>query len=83
MCKIKNDNIVEINEDLNNAINNYDIIHCWQEIFWLTKEDEIMHDIVISTTIKAISLVKYIAMSCDEVISVDNQSWISLHAYVI
>jgi len=33
MCKIKNDNIVEINEDLNNAINNYDIIHCWQEIF--------------------------------------------------
>ncbi len=44
---------------------------------------EIMHDIVISGTTKAISLVKCIAMSCDEVISVDNQSWISLHSYVI
>jgi hypothetical protein len=44
---------------------------------------EIMHAIVISGTTKAILLVKYIAMSCDEVISVDNQSWISLHSYVI
>jgi hypothetical protein len=44
---------------------------------------EIRHDIVISAITKAISLVKYIAISCDEVISVDNQSWISLHSYVI
>jgi hypothetical protein len=34
MCKTKNDNIIEINDDLNN------VIHYRHEEFQLTKEDE-------------------------------------------
>ncbi len=37
MCKIENNNIIEINEDFNDATNNDDIIHYWHEIFKLTK----------------------------------------------
>jgi hypothetical protein len=44
---------------------------------------EVMHDIVISATAKVIASTKYNAMSRDEVISVDNHNWISLHVYVI
>ncbi len=44
---------------------------------------EVMHDIVISATTKVIASTKHIAVSHDEVISVDNHNWISLHVYVI
>ncbi len=40
VCKTKNDNIIEINDDLGNATNNDDVIHSWHEEFQLTKEDE-------------------------------------------
>jgi hypothetical protein len=40
MCKTKNDNIIEINNDLGNATNNDDVMHSWHEEFQLTKEDE-------------------------------------------
>jgi hypothetical protein len=40
VCKTKNDIIIEINDDLGNAMNNVDIIHYWHEEFQLTKKDE-------------------------------------------
>jgi hypothetical protein len=44
VCKTKNDNIIEINDNLNDAMNNDDVIHYWHENFQLTKEDEnILH----------------------------------------
>jgi hypothetical protein len=38
--KTKNDNIMEISDDLGNAMNNDDVIHYWHKEFQLTKEDE-------------------------------------------
>ncbi len=32
-CKTKNDNIIEINDDLNNARNYKDVMHYWHEEF--------------------------------------------------
>jgi hypothetical protein len=32
---------------------------------------------------KVIASSKYLALSYDEVITIDNQSWISIHSYVI
>jgi hypothetical protein len=40
VCKTKNDNIIEINDNLNDTMNNDDVIHYWHEEFQLTKEDE-------------------------------------------
>jgi len=40
VCKTKNDNIIEINDNLNDAMNNDDVIHYWHEKFQLTKENE-------------------------------------------
>jgi predicted transglutaminase-like cysteine proteinase len=40
VCKSKNDKIIEINDNLNDAMNNDDVIHYWHEEFQLTKEDE-------------------------------------------
>ncbi len=32
---------------------------------------------------KVIISFKYLALSCDEVITIDNQSWVSIHCYVV
>jgi hypothetical protein len=40
VCKTKNDKIIEINDDVNDAMNNDDDIHYWHEEFQLTKKDE-------------------------------------------
>lgn len=44
---------------------------------------EIMHDIVNVITTKVMKITNYILISCDEMTSVDNQSWLSLQAYFI
>ncbi len=37
MCKTKNDNTIQINDDLQNATNNDNVIHYQHEEFQLTK----------------------------------------------
>jgi hypothetical protein len=44
---------------------------------------EIIHDIVKVITTKVMKITNYILISCDEMTSVDNHSWLSLQAYVI
>jgi hypothetical protein len=44
---------------------------------------EIMHNIVKAATADAVKAANFISISCDEVTSVDNKSWLSLHAYII
>jgi len=42
-----------------------------------------MYDQVQSATMKNIQYVQYIVYSCDEVTTMDNCSWICVHAYVV
>jgi hypothetical protein len=44
---------------------------------------ETMHNIVKTATADAVKAANFISISCNEVTSVDNQSWLSLHAYII
>jgi hypothetical protein len=44
---------------------------------------EIVHNVVKAATADAVKAANFISISCDEVTSVDNQSWLSLHAYII
>jgi hypothetical protein len=43
---------------------------------------ENMHCIVIKPTKVTMQKVRYIAISCDEVTTIDNQSWCNVHVYV-
>ncbi len=42
-----------------------------------------MHIQVQMAIVKAIKIVRFIAISCDEVTMIDNGSWICIHAYVV
>ncbi len=44
---------------------------------------EFMHMQVQEAIVKAIQITQFIAMSCDEITTIDNGSWICIHAYVI
>jgi hypothetical protein len=44
---------------------------------------ESLYNVVQNRTKVVVSRAKYISLSCDEVTTVDNQSWISIHAYVL
>ncbi len=44
---------------------------------------KIMHQILIKSTKVVVQNVRYIVISCDEVTTIDNQSWCSVHVYVI
>jgi hypothetical protein len=44
---------------------------------------ESLYSVVQNRTKVVVSGTKYLSLSCDEVITVDNQSWISIHAYVL
>jgi hypothetical protein len=41
-----------------------------------------MHKQVIKKVKEVITSSKYLALSCDEVTTIDNQSWISIHSYI-
>ncbi len=45
--------------------------------------DECMHKQVIKRVKEIMASSKYLALFCDEVITIDNQSWISIHSYVV
>jgi hypothetical protein len=42
-----------------------------------------MHNIVLEATIFAIIGAQYISLTCDEVSTIDNQSQLLIHAYVV
>jgi hypothetical protein len=42
-----------------------------------------LHKQVIKKMKKVVASLKYLALSCDEVTTIDNQSWISIHYDVI
>jgi hypothetical protein len=44
---------------------------------------ECIHKQIIKRVKKTITSSKYLALSCDEVTMIDNQSWISIHSYVV
>jgi len=44
---------------------------------------EIIYNIVVVAIAKDVKSTNYISISCDGVTNVDNQSWLSLHTYVI
>jgi len=42
-----------------------------------------MHNIVLTSIKVVIHATMYFAVSCDEVTMIDNQSWVSIHAYLV
>jgi hypothetical protein len=42
-----------------------------------------MNNVVLATTKMAIQTIKFINVSCNEVTSIDNQSWIFIHVFVV
>jgi hypothetical protein len=42
-----------------------------------------VHQKVMKTTMVKMGATCYVAFSCDEVFTMDNQSWLSIHYYVI
>ncbi len=44
---------------------------------------ECLHKQVIKKMKEVVACSKYLAFSCDEVSTIDNQSWISIHYYVV
>jgi hypothetical protein len=44
---------------------------------------ECITNVVLATTKTTIQTTNYIFVSCDEVTSIDNQSWIFVHGYVV
>jgi hypothetical protein len=44
---------------------------------------EFMHQMVMKDTWAVIQATQYISLSYDEVSTIDNQSWLSIHYYVV
>lgn len=44
---------------------------------------ESQYNVVQKQTRRVVTSARYFSLSCDEVTTVDNQSWISIHAYVL
>jgi hypothetical protein len=43
---------------------------------------EAMHNIVLQAIKECVQKTKFISLNCDEVTTIDNQSWLSMHVYV-
>jgi hypothetical protein len=42
-----------------------------------------MHELMVKKTRDLVQVVKFISFSYDEVTTLDQQSWVSIHAYVV
>jgi hypothetical protein len=42
-----------------------------------------MHQEVMKATRARVGVARYVALNCDEMSTVDNQSWLSIHRYVV
>jgi hypothetical protein len=42
-----------------------------------------MHGIVLEVTKFAIEIAQYLSLTCDEVSTINNQSWLLIHVYVV
>jgi len=45
--------------------------------------EEFMHQEVMRATMGVMGVAQYVVLSCDEVFTIDNQSWLSIHYYVL
>jgi hypothetical protein len=45
--------------------------------------EEFMHQKVMKATRGLVGVAQYVVLSCDEVSTIDNQSWLSIHYYVL
>jgi len=45
--------------------------------------EKIIHDIIMQSMKVVIQKAKYIIVNCDEVTTIDNQSWCSVHAHIV
>jgi hypothetical protein len=55
--------------------------HWSDSIGWIMAEA--IHNVVLQTTKIVMQKSPFISMSCDEVTTINNQSWLSVHVYVI
>jgi hypothetical protein len=57
------------------------------KIHWTNKSSRVMvqhmHGIILEATQFDIGTTQYLSLICDEVSTIDNQSWLSIHAYVV
>jgi hypothetical protein len=44
---------------------------------------EFMHQVVMKATRAVVQITHYVVFNCDEVSTIDNQSWLSIHCYVV
>jgi hypothetical protein len=42
-----------------------------------------MHEVVVNKTKNLVQSVQFISLSCDEITTCDQQSWVAIHAYVV
>ncbi len=42
-----------------------------------------MHELMVKKTKDLVQAAKFISLSCDEVTILDQQSWVSIHAYMV
>jgi len=42
-----------------------------------------MHDLVFNKTKTLVDVVRFISFSCDEMTTFNQQSWVSIHAYIV
>ncbi len=51
--------------------------------FWLDYGSTYMHGIVLEVTKFVIGTTQYLSLTCDEVSTINNQSWLLIHVYVV
>jgi hypothetical protein len=56
-------------------------MHWTNSISWAMVQH--MHGIVLEATKSIVGATQFISLTCDEVNTIDNQSWLSIHAYVV
>jgi hypothetical protein len=62
-------------------VKNYPKMHWSRSIGW--EMTTYMHEVVVNKIQNLVQSAQFISFSCDEVTTCDQQSWVSIHAYVV
>ncbi len=62
-------------------INNYPHKHCSNSLGWIMGKH--MHNVMLDTMQWPMAKVKVLSISCEEIKNIDNQTWTSVHVYVV
>jgi len=62
-------------------VKNFPKTHWSNSIGW--EMTSYMHELVVKKTMDLVQVAKFISFSYDEVTTLDQQSWVSIHAYVV